>query len=280
MSAQPENVLPLSVGKPTAAVVVVDPVTAERWLSRNSRNRKVRDAVVDQYARDMATGRWQVTGEAIKFASDGSLLDGQHRLSAVVKSGVTVQMFVVRGLHPQSQGAMDTGSKRTASDVLDIAGEQNTSLIAAMTRLALTVQVGRLGSRWQPSHAEITVFLAENPEIRDFAAFARGVARRTDCPPAVVAYTTWIFSKIDPAAAREFWIAAAEKVGLSPGDPVIALTNRFAESRRNKVPLSQRALLSVIYRAWNSRRAGKPMRLIKVNSNADGGGLIPIPDPR
>lgn len=272
-----DNVLPLVAPKPNAAVVVVTPEVAKRWLAKNERNRKIRDAIVDGYARDMGKGRWELTGEAIKFASDGSLLDGQHRLKAVVKSGTHVPMFVVRGLQSDSQHAMDTGAKRTAADALGLDGEQGSSILAATARVALAVEANRLG-RWQPTSGEIRDFVSEQPEIREAAAFARSVARRTDCPPAIVAYTTWRLSQIDPAQARQFWIDAAEKVGLRAGDPVIALTNRLAESRRNRQRLSHEMLLSAVFRAWNARRSGSTLRLIKVNS--PNGDLVPIPNPK
>lgn len=110
------------------------------------------------------------------------------------------------------------------------------------------------------------------------AGEAQRYARRSDATPAMVTYTHWVLSQIDYDEATAFWRDAAEKAGLASGDPVIALTNRFAEARRNREALPRIAQLSVIYRAWNARRAGKQLRLIKVNSAK--GGLIEIPEPR
>ena len=45
-----------------------------------------------------ATGGVAVNGEPIQIAEDGTLLNGQHRLNAVIESGATVPMLVVRGL--------------------------------------------------------------------------------------------------------------------------------------------------------------------------------------
>lgn len=279
MSAQPySNVTPLTV-KPTASIVFVTPEIAARWLDANTRNRNVRHATVSTYARDMHAGNWHLTGESIKFAADGSLLDGQHRLHAIIKSGVTVPMYVMRGITPEAQRVMDTGRKRTASDALAIKGDANSALLAATTRLALGVATEAPDpGRYEATHAEIEAFITEYPNIRESVDFARQVARRTDCPPAVVAYTHWVLSAINRDQASDFWTAAADKVGLSDGDPVIALTNRFAESRRNREQLTKRTYLSLIYRAWNIRRAGKTARFLRVNSPA--GGLVPVPEPR
>lgn len=278
MSAQ-QNVVPMPGPKPVASVVFITPDMASRWLEKNTRNRKIRATTVNRYARDMTAGDWELTGEAVKFAADGTLLDGQHRLAAVVKSGTTVPMYVIRGLAPSAQRVMDTGDKRSAAGQLQIAGHANTTLLASVARLALGVEAelpdpGRL----EATHSEIQTFVTENPDIEYACDFARQVARRTDCPPAVVAYTYWRLSKIDTFEAAQFWLAASDKVGLKPGDPAIALTNRFAEARRNRERLTKRIYLSLIYRAWNARRAGKTMRFIRVNSPS--GGLVPVPEPK
>lgn len=278
MSALPKNVTPLNIpSHPDAEIVVVTPDLAKRWLGYNVRNRTLRDRYVARYARDMASDNWKLTGEAIKFDTNGALLDGQHRLAAVIKSGVAVPFLVVRGLASESQDHMDTGNARTAADMLSINSHTNAAALAAAARLALGVEHGDI-DRYQPTHAEVREFVEANPTLIESVEFTRGLARRTDCPPAVVAYSHWRLAQIDAIEAANFWLGAAEKAGLRAGDPVIALTNRFAEARRNRETLSRRIYLSLIYRAWNTRRAGKTMRYIRVNSPA--GGLVPIPEPK
>lgn len=278
MTAQPDNVLPFDgSAKPEAKIIFVNPDMAARWLERNTRNRRIRPATVKKYARDMAAGRWQITGEGVKFAPDGSLLDGQHRLAAIVEAGATVPLLVVRGIAQDAQRVMDTGRARTASDALTMRGEHHTALLAAATRLALGVEANLPDpGKYDPTHGEIEAWVDANPDMRLACEIAQTVARRTDCPPAVVAYAFWRMARIDRADAASFWVAAADKVGLSAGDPVIAMTNRFAEVRRNRERITRRAYLSVIFRAWNYRREGKTWRAARINSPA--GGLVPIPE--
>lgn len=279
MSTISENDILLESAKPNASVIVVTPDMASRWLERNAINRRIKPAAISRFARDMKAGRWELTGEAIKFGADGYLKDGQNRLHACVKSGTPFVTFVIRGVSATAQRVMDTGSARTAADALSIAGEKHTALLAAAARIAIEVEAGVLDQRnYQPTHAEIEAFLHDNPDMRDAAAFASRVARRTDCPPSMVTYTTWALGRINPKQAYDFWLAAAEKADLRPGDPVIALTNRFAEARRSHERLPRRAYLSAIYRAWNARRKGQPLRQLKLNSSA--GGLVPVPEPK
>ncbi|KAF7277615.1 hypothetical protein GWI33_002970, partial [Rhynchophorus ferrugineus] len=81
-----------------AQVETITPDLARQYLAFNTHNRNVRSYRVKGYAADMRDGRWTLNGEAIKFSADGTLLDGQHRLQAVIEADVAVQMLVVRGV--------------------------------------------------------------------------------------------------------------------------------------------------------------------------------------
>lgn len=79
--------------------IVVTPEIAGEWLKRNTKNaRTVKRHKVAQYAKTMRDGYWKNNGEAIVFDEDGYLKNGQHRLCAIVESGVTCKMLVVRGV--------------------------------------------------------------------------------------------------------------------------------------------------------------------------------------
>ena len=68
----------------------------------------------------MLSGDWSLTHQGIAFYDDGSLADGQHRLNAIVSSGVTVKMQVAYGV-PRTSGAdIDVHRARDASDAVKI----------------------------------------------------------------------------------------------------------------------------------------------------------------
>lgn len=100
----------------------ITPDVARHLLSKNISNRSLRPMKVDEYTRQMRSGDWQITHQGIAINKHGQLIDGQHRLTAVVRSGVTVQMFVARGFDAEDhRGLMvDTGIKRTVADVYGI----------------------------------------------------------------------------------------------------------------------------------------------------------------
>jgi hypothetical protein len=101
----------------------VDPSDAKSLLERNTNNRKLRETVVDYYANEMINGNWIDNGDPIRIARSGRLLNGQHRLSAVVKAGVSLPFHFLSNLSEESFEQMDNGAKRTLNDNLDIVSD-------------------------------------------------------------------------------------------------------------------------------------------------------------
>ena len=116
--------------------VDVTPKKAAEWLERlNGTNRALSDKLVNRYALDMEFGRWAQNAEAIKFAGNNRcLLDGQHRLKAIVVSGKTIPMLVATGLEESTFTTMDIGRPRGLGDSLGILGESNKNTLAAVIR--------------------------------------------------------------------------------------------------------------------------------------------------
>ena len=105
--------------KPHVVFMQITPTMAENWLENaNVSNRKISDAHVDRLARDMKEGRWVQTHEGIAFDHHGILLDGQHRLWAIIEADRTVAMNVWFNLSPQARMAIDSGKSRSMVDVL------------------------------------------------------------------------------------------------------------------------------------------------------------------
>lgn len=102
----------------------ITPAMAHHWLeAANVSNRRLSPNTVAKYAADMAGGSWRNTHQnAIAFYADGALADGQHRLAAVVKSGVPVTMFVATGLDREDGPAIDQGRSRSVGDGLVLGG--------------------------------------------------------------------------------------------------------------------------------------------------------------
>lgn len=264
---------------PNTSLVTVTPEMAKHWLdTANTHNRPIRDTTVQTFARDMVAGHWRQTGEPIKFSAKGVLLDGQQRLAAVVRSNVTLPLFVVWDLATEAQDFMDTGRKRTAANMLALSGEKDSATLAAAAKLAIGVASGNpKPASYEATHAEVLEFVKDNPDLRRAVEVTRAFARRTDCSPAIVAYTYCELAKLDKLEAYDFWFSVGENLAKYPGDPALALKRFFTDARRNRKTLTPNQRLSAIYRAWNARMARLELRGIRTSAN---GKDIMIPKVR
>lgn len=84
----------------TVEVETITPAMAKQYLSHNAYHRKVKKKKVNEYVLTLQAGQWRLNGKTITFDSNGRLLGGQHRLHAVVESGISLLTLVVRGLDP------------------------------------------------------------------------------------------------------------------------------------------------------------------------------------
>ncbi|MFZ4767143.1 MAG: hypothetical protein ACOYMN_19495 [Roseimicrobium sp.] len=102
--------------------VQLTPGVATRLLERNMHNRKLSEKVIQKYVSEIRAGEWRLTPGGIGFNDRGELVDGQHRLHAIVRAQTTVPMLITLSLPAASQEKVDRQRRRTLFDALFLAG--------------------------------------------------------------------------------------------------------------------------------------------------------------
>lgn len=121
----------------THKTVLITPKLAAEMLEKNTGNfRKPIPASIRKYGIALREGKWQFNGETIKIAIDGTVLDGQNRLYAIVETGISMPCIVVYGLPPERAMTMDTGKPRAIQDWIRHAGIKNANAVTAIGRSA------------------------------------------------------------------------------------------------------------------------------------------------
>lgn len=100
------------------AIETITPAIAKAYLLKNDNNRPLRQNHIRLLASDIKNGDWQITHQGIAFDSTGRLIDGQHRLHAIIQAGVGIQILVTRGCSSSSFSILDRGANRTPSDII------------------------------------------------------------------------------------------------------------------------------------------------------------------
>lgn len=127
----------------TVGFLDVSPKLATVWLKHNVNNRKLREDTVNGYARDQRSGNWLMTHQGVAFNDHNELIDGQHRLEAIVRSQTTVTLMVTFGLPSKKKngaiGAMDVvdaGAPRSIANILELQhGFKSSSLLASTAKV-------------------------------------------------------------------------------------------------------------------------------------------------
>lgn len=106
----------------------ITPDIAEHILANNVGNRRVAKRIVQKYAAEMKSGNWKLNYEPIVISKTGKLLNGQHRLLAVVESGVSVDLYVIRGADDDTF-LYDRGYTRSEDQAIYMMGVNNCTKI-------------------------------------------------------------------------------------------------------------------------------------------------------
>lgn len=257
--------------------VFVTPEMAAEWLKTNNRNRKLNPKHVTNLARAMERGDWALNGESIKISSEGELLDGQHRLEAIVEAATGIFTLVVQDIPAEAQSTMDQGRKRNFGDEVAMAGKANSSMLAALARRAWMWDRGnhRFTSNDTPSIQEMWETLEKYPHLERSAEIAaRSSMAYRPSRGAVTGTAHHLFIQLDPDQTAQFFASFASGLDLSQGHPVAALRQRLLNdfTTSKKVPFHQN--LAFYIRAWNAVREGR--ELSKIQHTAEEPMIFPV----
>ena len=129
------------IGKMRVEIKIVTPSMAESFLLENNSNRKLNKPQLDMLVRTIKAGNWALTHQGVAIYDDGTLADGQHRLSAIVESGIACMMPVFYGVEKTEKTVMavDCGKLRSVTDSSAISGN---SVRASDVSLAKAIEYG------------------------------------------------------------------------------------------------------------------------------------------
>ncbi|WP_020501187.1 hypothetical protein [Sciscionella marina] len=241
----------------------ITPKKAETMLEANTSNRPLSKPVVRAFAEAMRRGEWQVTHQGIAFDTNGVLVDGQHRLAAIIAAGGPVEMTVFTEVPPDTFDVLDTGKRRNAADVLAIEGEKSAIILAAMLRTVWLFE-NRPDSSWSGGAASVTNHqiletLEAHPGIRDFVGLGERVAVETAMIKSAAGAACYLVDSANGHTGLEDWYdGIIEGAGLQRSDPRLVFRNTMFRLARKQAGQVQRrretrehiALYLKAFNAW------------------------------
>jgi hypothetical protein len=257
--------------------IIVNSELAQSYLAINTTNRPLNSRVVDQLASEMRAGFWRTNGDAIRISKSNVLLDGQHRLSAIVKSGVPLEMVVVTDLDDDVFHTIDTGDMRDACDVMSISGYKSVALRAGALRIidAYDRPESDVKKRYI-NNREILLLAASHLDLDKSLAYGRQPERLL--PPSTAVAAHYIFSRIDSIKADEFMRQVMNGDRLTDRCPSYALRRRLILNSQSKAKLPSLYILALTIKGWNAFRRGKEVGVLHFrDGNAMSNGTEKFP---
>jgi hypothetical protein len=256
-------------------VIFVTPDMARNWLEKNGNNRNVREHKVRKFCEDLKHGRFKLTHQGIAFGKDGELIDGQHRLMAIARTGIGALMMVTTGLTDDTVLCIDRGSPRAIHDNARMLGFEvsQTSVSVAFAAMACPATILHSTSA---SEDEVIEFIRRRAEAFKFIGKAKkkSLTRASVMAAFVRAYPHCDTTKLERCLNLFLdGIDASFNAGTE-----MAITSFRDYCLKSTLSYGYKSQLDLYHRAQRAIKAfmdGEPLKLIKPCSS----DLFPIVDP-
>jgi hypothetical protein len=234
-------------------------------------NRKASAKVINEYAAAMLRGEWLLTPHGIAISEEGVMVDGGHRMRALIQAAtegvntagvflppnpnLRVAMMVAFGVPADSVRVMDIGKRRLPHDFLTMDGEVNVMATSAVIRPAYCYEnVPWSGPQsWLDFRITPTMqaaYLEANPSIRE--AVAVGSAHKRVLKPSASGAFWVLAQKVQPLkVVEEFLEPLRTGANLEPGNPVLTLRELMFTSREIRRVYTVPEELALTIKAFN-----------------------------
>ncbi|MFB6533526.1 hypothetical protein ACIQCG_37665 [Streptomyces noursei] len=249
-----------SEGHFVSRIVKVTPNMAESFLSGNLVNRRLDMGQVRSLTETILRGEWKLTHQGIAFDVAGALLDGQHRLRAIIEANTAVEMLVFNGLSKDVFPVLDTGRRRSAADTLSSTGEKYLHLLSSTIR-HVTLFKTMPNNPWSGASAHVSndrILSAYNKDkVRygEAVAIGRELSKYLFASQTAAAVGYFVTTDVAPAADIDEWISGLKSgASLDSDDARLALREvpRETQKRGAKRRMGIRDQVAIYIKAWNA----------------------------
>lgn len=268
------------------SIQTIQPLEAVQYLETVQNNRKVNRAHVTTLGNTLKDNRWMVNGESIKFAIDENgnnfLIDGQHRLRAVVASDTPITTVVIEGLDPEAFVSLDSGKRRSLADVLTILDYPHPSVLSGALNILEKYYSSGIGSGGA-STASLSNERAENlmhqyPTLVQSADVLTKMTSTNPVSPTISTAMHYVFANLEPSKdklaslgeqrakldqvqdADSFWLKFGRGLNLTEDCPIRRFREILLEHRRMKRTQTRYYITSGLVKAWNHWRKGTQLK--------------------
>lgn len=253
--------MPRKTDKPE--LVMITPEKAIDLLEHNTHNRPLSNVHVQRIARQIIDNKWKFNGDTIKVAKNGDVLDGQHRLWAVIESKKSIETIIVYGIERDAFATIDTVRRlRSGADTLALNGVSRyrniiSSALAWLLRWQNGIETYR-DPRNKIENSDIEAAWEAYPGMG--RAVERAMQLRRLANPSLVGFFYYVLSNRKADLAERMMTTLEHPEGVSVEDPYFRLRAYFtADHHAHKDPLMTIALMIKATNAAHSHKRIKTL---------------------
>ena len=272
-----------SATKVEAYIVTITPQIARELLEQTDSKiqRTINEGNLSLLCSEMELGNFSINGMAICQDVNGNTINGQHRLTACIKTNLAFNTVFVKGLPTESIHTIDIGGKtRSLADVLEISHQKKykyANSIAAAVKFIYYFDNGSYNTRptkemkkyltsskfleWMDKNSTITDFVEDTMRLR-----ANGDKMLT---PSIFCGLKWILDRYSKDRSDIFFQQLSDGIGVDRDSPLFTLrkkilSTKFSGTGNQRIKLSTRELVFIIIRTWNAFVKGDTLTYMKV----------------
>lgn len=239
--------------------ILITQELAAEILLLNTKNRALKESQMPSLIAAIKDGRWINTGHPIVISSDGQLQDGQHRLTAVVRTEIPVRMDIRFGIHPHAFAVTDIGSKRAPADTLQIAGYSQVTALAAASRILIGIERNATVINNFPNDLCLK-YVQDHPILVDAARIGHSSAKALHASPAACTAAVYLIATTKTVdAADRFFTELRTGAGpnfLKPTAPM----PRLRAALEGGLFGNSKSLVAGFILAFNAHSRGRTLR--------------------
>jgi hypothetical protein len=251
--------------------MTITPSIAADFLSKNTKNRPLSERRVCAIANAINNGEWRLNGDAIRFSAAGELIDGQTRLSAIIRSGIPVESIVVFGLPDDAFGTIDiNGSARTASDVLAIKGIKYYKLCAMVAQCVLIWEasgvtfVGNISKSRMITTTEIADRASSDLLLQNIVEEYAKLKRLSLISARIYCYVRYSTMRFDREKSDLFFSQLTTGANLEDGSPVLLLREMLMRMRSARSSERASIIVAYVFLAFEFFCLGRKCKQLKI----------------
>ena len=256
--------------------VLVTPDLAKKILSTMVNNRNIKKRSLSKIIEDINSNQWvSNNGESLKMNKQGRLIDGQHRLQAIIETNKPLDLYITFNCHIDSINTVDTGSSRSLINVLKINNIKyyNTigSIVQSESVIFKGVSIRNISNATKVKGYPKVVYLVKNNSEYLYFVCKESDKLNVKFPLFSTSFYSKyfnIFYKIDKDVCFEFFNKLS--TGIDADSPIFLLRQALIkDSSKSIKKLSLKEKEALFIKCWNHFVDGTELKTLRWQASTE-----------